>query len=135
MILPNHILEKLPAAERAKLGKAGMTAAEANAAFVARNERQLQRQIHNELMRRGIWHDLDATNKRRTGTLGTPDFLFSINGRACALEVKFEGGRLRPEQEEAIRQMTANGWRVTVVRTLQDAIAFIKSEVTHESRA
>lgn len=88
-------------------------------------ERDLQNQIASWLRLHDIWTDWDAMNKRRTGTKGTPDFLFSLNGCACALEAKFGDGKTSPDQDKAIAAMRANGWRVAVVRSLEEVIAFL----------
>lgn len=126
MILPSHILEKMDPSQRAKLGKAGITAAEAQAKFVARSERDIQSQICNWLNLQGIAFYRAAMNKKTTGRVGWPDFTFAVSGFACALEVKFGPGKLRPEQESTITAMGKNGWRVAVVRSLEEAIEFIK---------
>lgn len=125
-ILPENILRLMSPKDRAALGKAGVSKAEAEARFIARNERQLQRLIAKELNRREIWFHRAAMHKKTTGTLGTPDFLFALNGAACAIEVKFAAGRLRSDQEQAIEQMTSNGWRCAVVYTFQEFIKFLK---------
>lgn len=128
-LLPNHFLEKIDPKDRPK-GKAGMTAAEALAKAEAKSERDIQNQIANWLLLHGVWFTRSAMNKRTTNTLGTPDFLLAVNGRAIGLEVKFGAGKLRPEQENAITEMGKNGWCVAVVRSLPEAIEFIE-EVQH----
>lgn len=128
MILPNHILEKMSPEDRAVLGKAGMTKAEAEARFIAKSERDLQKLIANELLRRGIWFHRAAMHKRTTGTLGTPDFLFVVRGIPCAVEVKFARGKLRDDQVRAIEQMTENGWRCAVVHSFEELRDFLLME-------
>ena len=64
-------------------------------------------------------------HRRRTGTKGAPDFLFSVDGRSCAIEAKFGDGETSPDQDKAIAAMRANGWRVAVVRSLEEVIAFL----------
>jgi hypothetical protein len=126
MILPDHVLEKMNPADRKRLGKAGVTRREAIEKATLRSERDLQGQIGNYLRLHGVWFDQDAMHKRRTGTSGTPDFLFSVNGGACALEVKFGDGKLSSEQLFAIALMQTNGWRVAVVRSLEEVIRWLK---------
>lgn len=125
-LLPSHFLEKMDPAERRKLGKAGMTAEEATEKQIAKSERDLQNQIASWLSLNNIWFTRSAMNKRTTNTVGTPDFLLAVNGRAIGLEVKFGAGKLRPEQENAITAMSKNGWCVAVVRSLPEVIEFIK---------
>lgn len=127
MILPNRILESLDPTERAKLGKAGMTAKENIEAGELRSEKDLQKLIANELLRRGIWFTRSAMNKRTTNTVGTPDFLFAIGGRACAVEVKFGNGQVRTEQRLAMSEMKLNGWAVEVVRSFEEFRDFLKA--------
>jgi hypothetical protein len=125
MLLPNHFLEKMDPAERRKLGKAGMTASEAAAKQIARSERDLQNLIANELLRRGIWFTRSAMNRPTTNTVGTPDFVFCVKGRFCAVEVKFAKGRVRPEQATAIADIALNGGAAKVVRSFQEFIEFL----------
>lgn len=121
-ILPDAVLRRMSPEDRKKLRKAGVTAEEAQASFVAKNERELQGQIGSMLHRRGIWYDWDTTHRRRVGTLGTPDFLFCYLGKAVAWEVKFAKGKLRPEQESARQVMLSNGWHWSEIRSYQDAL-------------
>ena len=127
--MPVIILSKMSEADRKKLGKAGMTASEASAAFAAKNERELQRQIASELLRRSIWFTQSATNKRTTNRVGTPDFLACIKGRFIAIEVKFGAGRLREEQASALADIERNGGAASVVRSFQDFRAFLLSHL------
>ena len=124
-VLPDHILRLIDPKDRPK-GKAGMTATEAQAAFAAKSERDLQNLIANELNRRGYWFTRSAMNKRTTNTVGTPDFIFCVNGRFCAVEVKFAKGRVRPEQVEAIASIVTNGGRAKVIRSFQEFAEFLK---------
>jgi predicted Ser/Thr protein kinase len=119
-------------ADRKRLGKAGVTRAEAIEKAALRSERDLQNQIANYLRLHGIWFDQDAMHKRRTGTTGTPDFLFAINGRACAIEAKFGDGDLKPAQVAAIAAMKKDRWRVVVVKSLPEVISFLKEVSTNE---
>ena len=132
VILPNHFLEKMDPAERRKLGKAGMTAAEALAKAEAKSEGDIQKQISNWLLLHSIAFYRAAMHKKTTGRVGWPDFTFAINGLACAVEVKFGNSDPKPAQKETMRAMKANGWRVAVVRSLQETISFIEG-VQHGS--
>ena len=67
-VLGDGFLKALPAAERRKLGKAGMTSEEAILAFSARKEKELQRQVWNELNRRGIYFDTDNMHRRTSAS-------------------------------------------------------------------
>jgi hypothetical protein len=121
-VLPNNILMRLRPEDRAKLGKAGMTAEEAEAAFVAKNESELQSIIQTTLQRHGIFVIRNRMDKRPTVAVGVPDLLFSINGQAVAWEVKMPGRKPTQEQVEAMDWMKRNGWEVSVIRSYDEAL-------------
>ncbi len=52
---------------------------------------------------------------------GCPDFLFAINGRAVALEAKLPGKQPTEDQRRVMAGLAADGWRVAVVRSLDEA--------------
>lgn len=100
-----------------------MTVSEAREKAAVRDEKELQGQIANYLRLHGIWFDQDATHKRRTGSLGTPDFIFPYNGRFIAWEVKTPwAAKLRPEQEDAREAIIAQGGQWRLVTSLSHAI-------------
>lgn len=134
-ILPDAVLRRMSPEDRKKLGKAGVTAEEAQASFVAKNERELQSQIASLLRRNRIWTQRDPMHKRRTGTPGTPDFLFAVNGRAIAWEVKFGGGKLRPDQIAAKVAMEANGWNWDCIESLSQAQIALRTLNQAQERA
>lgn len=135
MILPDSFLRCLSPADRKALGKGGMTAEEAIAKQVAKNERQLQGQIVNLLRLKGIeplWH---RTDKKSAATEGWPDITFSINWRrrldeaiACAWEVKFGDGELSQAQKAMkIRLETSpNNWVWREIRSVDEALAELR---------
>lgn len=95
-----HIARLLTPEQRSRAGVQTINDARERAAI--RDEKELQNQIANLLRLRGIWCDQDAMHKRRTGTVGTPDFLFPYRGRFVAWECKPPWDtKLREEQEEA----------------------------------
>jgi len=120
MILPEHVLRCVAPEDRAKLGKAGLTAAEAADKCAARAERNLQSEMVQYLNYQGIavlWH---RTDKKSHATVGWPDLTFCKDGVPWGIEVKTDAGRVRPEQHECMRQMAMNGWQVAVVRSFQE---------------
>lgn len=110
---------------RLAIGAHGLTAEEASAKWAAKSEKQLQQQIVALLRLRGIWFDCDAMHVKRTGTKGAPDFLLALNGQAVAIEAKFAKGLLSDDQEKAHCAMRLNGWRVHVVRSLDEVRAIL----------
>jgi len=97
--LPDNMLRRMRPEDRKALGARVMTAEEAISRYTIKSERDLQNQIADLLRLRGIWFDQDAMHKRRTGTKSTPDFIFCLNGKFVAWEVKFGNGKLDPGQE------------------------------------
>lgn len=51
---------------------------------------------------------------------GFPDLVVFHDGEALFFEVKAEGGRTQPEQDEVLAQLQAQGFRAAVVRSQQD---------------
>jgi hypothetical protein len=121
-VLPDHILTKMAPADRRELGKGGKTAAECRAEAVVRDEKDIQKQVGNYLRLLNLWHDQDGMHKRRTGTIGAPDFQFPYRGRYVAWEVKCAWSRsLRPEQQKAADAIEKQGGRWRLITSLADA--------------
>ncbi len=95
------------------------------------SEAELQRQCLTWLSLAGVWHlRLNAGGGLRDwggGRLapvkgapaGTPDLLCAGNGVTVFVELKAEGGRLRPSQEAWAKSAEAAGLCVLVIRSLQ----------------
>ncbi len=126
-VLPDKILRLMTPADRDRLGKAGMTKAEAEAAFVAKNEAALQKQIIQMLNRHGVHVICSQTGKRTTTNIGTPDLIFAVNGKPVAWELKMKGNKPSAEQIETLSAMQANGWRTAVVYSYDDALGLFNS--------
>ncbi len=103
------------------------TSDEAMNAFVARSEKELQVQIANLLNQRGIWHYCARMDRKTTAAKGTPDFLACCRGVPIAWEVKFDGGKLSPEQEWTRDKMISNGWEWRLITNLGAARAHLDS--------
>ncbi len=89
----------------------------------AKLERDLQRLCEQELSRRGIWF-LHLSPKARE-KIGTPDLLFAINGKALAIELKIDGGKVTEDQTRNHAEMRANGWTVEVCWSFEQFRAVI----------
>ena len=70
-VLPDNILTKMTVEDRARLGKAGKTAAECRSEAIVKDEKEIQKAVANYLRLLNLWHDQDGMHKRRTGTLGS----------------------------------------------------------------
>ena len=125
MILPENVKRLMSPEERKKLGKAGELAAETLARVEIKCERDLQKLISNELNRRGYYVTNASMRKKTTTPLGTPDFIVCINSQYVAIEVKYDKGKLRKEQVEALAQIERNGGKTATVRTFDEFRAFL----------
>ena len=116
------LLQALPAEERKRLGRAGMTKAEAQAKYAAGCEKDLKRDVVNEVYRRGGWVFDQPMSKKTRGRPGVPDIIACYRGYFIAIELKAAGGTLRPEQaQEAVAIRKASG-RFVLAYTLADVI-------------
>lgn len=88
-------------------------------------EKELQKDMAQYLGMKGICFFRQRMDRKTSGTVGWPDFTFSINGRACAVEAKVGSNDLDPEQMSVIAKMINNGWKVAVVRDLAQLKAFL----------
>lgn len=104
-VLPEHILKRMNPADRAPLGKAGVTCAEANAKHDQRRETLLQKDMANLLAQRELFHLRSRMDKRTTLPKGMPDFFIVLpGGRILAVEAKVEGGDLSDDQRRVFGQ-------------------------------
>jgi len=126
-IPPENVLRHMSAEDRAKLGKAGMTADEANDAYEAGKEKELQSDIANLFRLRGIEFIAPPFNRKSQLPEGWPDFTFSYLGFACALEAKTGKAKARPGQMRRMVSMAQrpNCWICRVVRSLDDVRDFL----------
>jgi hypothetical protein len=121
-----NIIERMAPADRAALGR--KTSAEARADAVAKDERELQKQIASYLRLLGLWFSQSRMDRRTSNTVGTPDFVFPYaGGRYVAWEVKCPWSRsLRPEQAKAREAIIAQGGEWRLVTSLAEAQAHLR---------
>jgi len=122
--ITDEMLQRMSPQERAKLSM--QTASEAMDKFTAKSEGELQKQIRSLLSLRGVWFFQARMDKRTTGTPGTPDFL--MNG--WAMEVKHGTGKLSEDQIKCHEAMRKSGWKVYVVRNMEEVRATINCNQT-----
>lgn len=124
--LPENVLRLMSPADRAAIGKTARTKIEID----ADNAEKMETSLHNLIMQymnlREIFYIHSTFGKRTRSTPGTPDFVFAINGQACAIEAKTADGELSEDQEKAIAAMRKCGWAVEVCTSIQQVIGFIK---------
>ena len=120
--LPPNVLRCMPEGDRHRLGKSGMLPEEALAKADVKAERDLQRHIGNLLRLRGIPFNQSRMDRRTSCAVGWPDFTFAVGGVPFAWEVKTAKGQLTGEQDVLHVLMRACGWRVSVIRSVQQAL-------------
>lgn len=127
-VIPDAMLRRMPAAERAAMGKAWQTYEQGLAKLAAREEKELQRQVAALLRMHGIEANIARMDRRTTNVVGWPDATFAAHGKAVAFEMKRPGESLRPEQEQVRAKLVAepNGWRYYVIHTVAEAVAALR---------
>lgn len=103
--LPDSFLRRIPKGQRAPMGKAGVTNAEANAAHARREEKKLQNLMVQELNRRNIFFLRSRMDKPTTLRKGMPDFVIILPGpRPLLVEAKDPHGVISDEQKKLFDQ-------------------------------
>lgn len=114
-LLPRNITACMSDADKRALSHDGKTPKESLTAAAARDEREIQKQISNYLRLLCVPFNQDAMHRKRTGTVGWPDFVFPYKGFAVFFECKCPWSRtLRPEQEQVRESIIKQGgvWRL-----------------------
>jgi hypothetical protein len=125
--IPEKVRKLMDAETRKDLGKAGMTQPEADAKFVARREKEIQENIAALLRQRGIWFSRQRMDRKSTAPVGTPDFIFAVHGRACAVEVKTPEGVLSDEQRCTGFHMIQDGWVYKIAHSEAEFLEFLNT--------
>lgn len=127
--LPDHILSKIDAKERAKMGKSGVTRVEAEEKWKSGEESKMQALFLADMDRRGVFTIVSRFGKRTTTRKGMPDVICLYQGRACCVEVKAPGGVVSLDQDQCISDLMKAGIPVLVARSVKDAIDFVKEHL------
>ena len=110
-------------ADRKKLGRVGMTAAEAQHRYVTRTERHIHDQFTSFCRRNGI-EPIHSNPVRKSSTRsGLPDFI-CWKDRAIGIEFKIAGNDLSPIQRKVINEQLAKGNTVYVVTETEPGSAY-----------
>lgn len=118
--LPDRVLVKVRAEDRKRMGKAGVTSAEAQEAADLKSERELQNQIENWFRLNGIPAFRQRMDRKSNMPIGTPDFLVCYKGRFIALECKVGNNEPTIEQMNCLTAIHKAGGTCEVIRCLQD---------------
>jgi len=121
-VLPDKFLTKMSKADRTKLGKSGMTAAECEAAQIARSEAELQMQIKSLLERNDVWPIHQPTRKKSQLKPVMPDLPSLVRSALLILVRNLSGKSLDADQITARDVMIKNGWLYDVIRTYDEAL-------------
>jgi hypothetical protein len=134
--LNDQILKRLDpsgrALVRAAIGRpnAGLTAEEASTKYLRKLERDEQKilvswlNVQEEDGR--LVFDWSRTDKKTTNRKGIPDFRIFRNGRALLGEMKLDGGKLSPEQQEMSDKFLRAGCWVQTWNSAADGIVAIQ---------
>lgn len=99
---------------------------ESNAKADVKAEKELHRQIEQFLRLKGVRAIVHSRMDRKTTQAkGVPDFLFCWKGKPTAMELKTGNNTLSDEQVKWIGEMYDDGWKVGVVRSLDDCIKLL----------
>lgn len=126
--LPENILRCMAPGDRTPMGKAGRTLAECDEANAIKLEKELHRQIEQDLRRRMVTYGHCRMDRKSTMIVGWPDFTFAIKGQAIAVECKAPGGILSDEQSEVMHGLIADGWRYVIAYRLEQVVDLFKSD-------
>jgi hypothetical protein len=121
-VLPEGFLQSLPEHERKRLGRAGITAAQAIQTYQRGKENELQKQVASYLDLNQIYFETDRMDKKTSGKVGRADFRICYRGHWLSAECKAEGGVLDPAQAFEAARLRKSGGRFTVVFRLLDLI-------------
>lgn len=120
--IPEHILRRMPEAERRRFGKAGQTMPEVVAKNGDKLEKEIQERIAQYLQLHNVRFNRSRMDRKTTCVKGWPDFTFVVNGRACFFEVKRPGQKPDPDQSKVLSDLIAAGAFVRIVHSVQEAV-------------
>jgi hypothetical protein len=135
IILPDRILKLMSKEDREAYAKsvgqptAGMTAAEATAAALGKQEKWMQQEFATFCGLKGLQYRWFHMDRKNTGSPGWPDFEIILPTKMCFVELKTPTGRLSEDQERIQAALARCPAVVTIVaRSLTEAIEFVKAQ-------
>ena len=126
-VLSDGLLAALPEAERKRLGRAGMTKAEAQVKYAAGREKELKHDVVNELNRRGAWIFDQPMSKKTRGRPGVPDIIGCYRGYFLSVELKSAGETLRSDQAQEAVAIRKAGGRFVLAYSLNDVLEALEN--------
>jgi hypothetical protein len=93
----------------------------------SRMERDLHREVYNELNRRRpeVWFVDSRMDRKTTQRKGIPDFLCCVNGGFLAIELKLAGHKPTEDQQRELNDLTLSGGVAFVARSVNEVIAVL----------
>lgn len=88
-------------------------------------ESDLHREVAALLTLHGVTYGHSTTHQRSTFTRGWPDFTFALRGQAWGWELKVGKNHLDPDQVRIHARLVEEGWKVAVVRSIEQARALL----------
>lgn len=126
-MLPENILSRMAPEDREALGERGRTNNDRREQAIAKDEREIQKQVAGYLRLLNLWHVQSRMDRRTSNTVGTPDFIFVRKGKPVFWEVKCPWSRsLRPEQAKAREAILAEGGEWRLITSLAEAQAHLR---------
>ena len=116
--VPENIRRRMSAADRKKYG---LLPEEVLAENIVREEKTLHKQIFALLRRREVPYVHAAMFKKSQLPPGWPDFTFLYRGVGLGWECKVGRGKLSPHQIARHEVMRNQGWRISEIRSLDEA--------------
>lgn len=128
-LLPDHVLKLLTPEQRKAIGKAGITATEAQAKYQKVAEKAIHESVRKWLTLRAIPYVHSRMDKASTIRKGWPDFTVLHQGRAYCLELKAPGGVLSDEQKQCLAELETTGTPCKVAYSDAEAISWLKLQI------
>jgi hypothetical protein len=141
--LPDSFLRCIPKDQRSQSGIKTLTQSEAKEKNNLALEKELQREIEQDLNRRGIVCIHSKFGVKPTIASSLPDFMFCIlisgkkipgcvgvwekTGFPIAIECKLPGEHLTKEQGNIMCEMCNNGWTYKIVYTFEEYSQWLNS--------
>lgn len=89
-------------------------------------ESELQKRVTQLLRLKAITFMVPVFGRKTRMTVGWTDITFAIRGQACGWELKTGTNQLSADQKALHEKLTAEGWKISVIRSLEDAFEFLK---------
>lgn len=135
-VLSEAFLRRMRPEDRASLGKAGVTATEAQSKWQKGEERKMHDAFEQwlALHRSELYWDHSRMDKPTSNRVGHPDFVIQHGNRVTNIELKAPGGKLTDKQREVHDWIKAAGGQVYVCYSAAEAIDVVRLELLAGSR-